>query len=138
MDDLNHSFSLVWERVTGEAQPSPLFSLMEEENALRCSLCALSRRVRELGEDKAASEKRLRRMQAERFLLTGDTCALSPTASRPEPVLTALRDIYCRASTLSRRYSDGGKEAFAAETAALSEKAKRLLFCRGFSLREGN
>ena len=140
MDDLNHSFSLVWERVTGTPQEREmpereLTALMEEENAVLLALTGPARRIREMWEERCRSERRLRGLQAERFLLTGDTYPLSSAPPTPRPTLTALRELYLRASALSRRYADAGREEYSAGAKALAERAKRLLFLHGFGVR---
>ena len=122
-------FSAVWQRVAAPSQPpetdwmppgppplpaggeqARLQMFLERETELLSLYRALSRRTgngaaRQLFSD---TQKHLRRLQVEYFLLTGDTFAPPPGRDPPAGILPLLRRAYLLEGELSGQYEAAG------------------------------
>lgn len=136
MDDINASlagFDALWQRVTGH-EPRPalppafdpedaLLGFIQEETCAAARSAALARQFQ--GEPRAALQRQtelarqhVRRLRAERFIITGLAGADKVDCRMPAEKPAALRAAYLRAAALAERY-DAAAHAAGGELAEL-------------------
>lgn len=117
-------FGPVWQRVTSpsrppEPPPSPagggqarIRLFLERETELLTLYRALSRRTRNAmaGRLLSDTQKHLRRLQTEYFLLTGDSFAPPPGREPPPGILPLLRRAYLMEGELAEQYEAAGTD----------------------------
>ena len=132
-------FRSVWQRVAVPSQPretetpppagdeqTRLRLFLERETELLSLYCALSRYTRNntAGRMLSDTQRHLRRLQLEYFLLAGDTFALPPGREAPAGVLPLLRRAYLLEEELAEQYE-----------AAANTPLRELYLCRARAAR---